>query len=518
MSIKTQLNKIFIAAFIIILVMPAFVSANTSAGIKPTSIFYFLDTAAEKISLFFTFDSEKKARKALEYANERLAEAEESASENKPKGVEKAMEDYAKKISLATEKSKEVKDEKKTKELLNVVSENTAKHQEILEGVLEKVPDEAKEAILKAIEVSKRGQEKALQEITVLKKEIVELKDEIKELKEELENKDKKPKINNNDEQIEQLKKEVEQLKQEVKQPELKETKVEDKKDEPKIVTLPNGAIVEMDKSGNIIKIIKEAPQRSSINTTSKTTQRQPTQTKTDELKITSVKITPYITIAKIEWETNKPTESKIFLSGNGLSSKIFNSESGLSTRHIAEFGSLIPGKTYSYEIEAISNDTDVIKKSGEFTTLPSSFSLEIQVSPYGFGDIWVFTATGEDFVIEAMTISTQDARTKDRLLYEPNTLYENGLFVRGAPSFQFKECRSNGYAAGGYEYPYYCPQTEDPIWTVAISSNWNNNNLKALSIKKDGVFHFSMPNGGSAKLEFLKAVGKLSGKEVILP
>jgi len=52
-----------------------------------------------------------------------------------------------------------------------------------LRGVLDKVPDEAKEAILKAIEISKKGQEEAIKQIAELKSEVEKLKKEVEELK-----------------------------------------------------------------------------------------------------------------------------------------------------------------------------------------------------------------------------------------------------------------------------------------------------------------------------------------------
>ena len=67
-----------------VFVLPVSASAKTKAGTKSGSFFYFFDKAFEKTNLFFTFRAEKKAKKALEYADERLAEAEESANENKP--------------------------------------------------------------------------------------------------------------------------------------------------------------------------------------------------------------------------------------------------------------------------------------------------------------------------------------------------------------------------------------------------------------------------------------------------
>jgi len=204
------------------LTIPVFVSAETKAGLTPASPFYFFDAAFENVSLFFTFNPEKKAQKALKYADERLEEAKESASDNKLKAVEKAMEGYEKVISLATEKSKELKDDKKSEEILKTVSESTAKHQEVLVAVLDKVSDEAKEAILRAIETSKKGQEEALKQILRLEDENSKLKKRVEELKSSLmdkENKrgyegeeDDKNTVEKN-EDVEKLRKEVEVLK-----------------------------------------------------------------------------------------------------------------------------------------------------------------------------------------------------------------------------------------------------------------------------------------------------------------
>lgn len=210
------MKKIIISSILfisLVFVAPIQVSAATNAGVKPGSFFYFFDTAFENVGIFFTFNSEQKAKKALGYADERLAEAEESASENNPKAVEKAMTGYKEEVSFATEKSKELKDAKKAEELLNIVSENTAKHQEVLKGVLEKVPDEAKEAILKAIEVSKKSQEEAVKQIAELKNEVERLKKEVEELKKANESSNENSKTNNQSAELEKLKREVDELK-----------------------------------------------------------------------------------------------------------------------------------------------------------------------------------------------------------------------------------------------------------------------------------------------------------------
>lgn len=175
-----------IVSFLILMalfVSPVSASAETKAGIKPGSFFYFFDTTFEKIGLFFTFNPQKKAEKALEYADERLAEAEAVAEEKNTDAVKTAVAGYESNIALAAEESSQIKDKGKTEELLNSIAGSTSKHQEILSDVLSKVPEEAKEAIIKAIEASKKGQEEATKQIAELKGEIEKLKKEVAELK-----------------------------------------------------------------------------------------------------------------------------------------------------------------------------------------------------------------------------------------------------------------------------------------------------------------------------------------------
>jgi len=158
-------------------------SAATSVGIKPGSFFYFFDTTFEQISLFFTFSSEKKAKKALVYADERLAEVEALAEDKNPNAVKTAITNYESNIALAAKKSKEVQDKGKAENLLTLIANNASKNQEVLSAVLIKVPDEAKEAITQAIEASKKGQEEATRQIAELKSEVEQLKKEVAELK-----------------------------------------------------------------------------------------------------------------------------------------------------------------------------------------------------------------------------------------------------------------------------------------------------------------------------------------------
>ena len=367
---KKSLTIVSILFFTLVFVAPVQASAATSAGVTPGSFFYFFDTTFENISLFFTFSPEQKAQKALEYADERLAEIEAVAEEKNPDAVKTAIANYESNIALATEKSKEVKDKGQAETLLNSIAGNNSRNQDVLAAVLIKVPEEARAAITQAIEASKKGQEEATRQITELKKEVAELKQELESLKGELKNKEEEPAASGDkkDEQtkaVDKLKSEIESLKKKVGEPSQKETKTESKKEESKnsIVNLPSGAVVEMDANGNIIRTIKEALQQAYV-APAPTTQNQTLAT----AQISSVNITPTITSAKIEWQTDKPTESKVFLSGGGLSSKLYNSESGLSTRHSVFVDGLNSNTDYAYEIEAISNANSV-KKMGNFKT-----------------------------------------------------------------------------------------------------------------------------------------------------
>lgn len=182
---KKSLRTLLILLVSVVFLAPIEASAATSAGIKPGNFFYFIDTTFEDIGLFFTFNPEKKAKKALENADERLAEIESIAEEKNPDAFKTALANYESNISLATEKSKEVKDKGQAETLLSSIADNTSRNQDALSAVLIKVPEEAKAAITQAIEASRKGQEEATRQIADLKSEVERLKNEVAELKKE---------------------------------------------------------------------------------------------------------------------------------------------------------------------------------------------------------------------------------------------------------------------------------------------------------------------------------------------
>ncbi len=248
--------------FSVVLMLPISASAATTAGVKPGSFWYFFDTASEKIALFFTFNPENKAKKALEYADERLAEIEAIADEKNPGAVKVAITNYEDNVALATEKSREVKDKGQAENLLTAIEEKASKNQEVLSAVLIKVPEEAKAAIAQAIEASKKGQEEAAKQIADLKGEVEKLKQEVAELKAK-------------DEERKKIIEELSKRKSEATPAPIKQSNAQtlevltSKPATPtaqtpakttSVTTLPSGAVVEMDANGDVVRYIKEAP------------------------------------------------------------------------------------------------------------------------------------------------------------------------------------------------------------------------------------------------------------------
>ena len=159
-----------------------------SAGITPDNPFYFLKTWKEEIQTFFTFGEEGKAKQFLHLSEVRLAEYKKMVDKGKTEIAQKTLNKYEKQLGHALEKADEAQEKgKDVGKLKETISERILKHQEVLEGVLEKVPEQAKPGIKKAIEASQKGFEKAIEAVSGEKKE--ELKRKAEEIQTRLEEK-----------------------------------------------------------------------------------------------------------------------------------------------------------------------------------------------------------------------------------------------------------------------------------------------------------------------------------------
>ncbi len=136
-----------------------------SPGITPDSPFYFVDIWGKKVGLFFAFGTEAKTKKALEYAEERLAEAQVMAAKNKSKAVKVAASSYEEYMAIIRERARvteRVRERDASDNISAVVALATSKHLLVLDGLDDIVPEQAKEAIAQAKGASINGMGNAL--------------------------------------------------------------------------------------------------------------------------------------------------------------------------------------------------------------------------------------------------------------------------------------------------------------------------------------------------------------------
>ncbi len=127
-------------------------------GITPDSPFYFIDIWGKKIGMFFAFKPEAKAKKALEYAEERLAESLVMAAGNKAKAVKQATDGYDVFLATATEEAGATGRQGISDNMSEVIALATSKHLSALDRVWDSAPEEARPAVTqaKAISMSRR--------------------------------------------------------------------------------------------------------------------------------------------------------------------------------------------------------------------------------------------------------------------------------------------------------------------------------------------------------------------------
>lgn len=103
---KILLFPLFLFIIVVSLTFaPVVLAAETApAGITPSSHLYFLDTLAEKISLFFTFNTVAKVNRARGYAAEKSAELAVMMQKNNERGQKKAAWRYQEMIKIVIKK------------------------------------------------------------------------------------------------------------------------------------------------------------------------------------------------------------------------------------------------------------------------------------------------------------------------------------------------------------------------------------------------------------------------------
>jgi len=183
--VKKLLLITLLGAFLFAGAAQAQVNELPRPGMLPDHPLYFLKSWAEAIGTFLTFGDIPKAERYLALAERRLAEANALADKGKPEIAERALERYRERLNRALGKAEEAKQKGlDTDEVLAKVSEATLKHQTVLIEVYEKVPEQARPAIERAMEQSMRGHEEALQAISGEKRE--QIREEVQTRKQEV--------------------------------------------------------------------------------------------------------------------------------------------------------------------------------------------------------------------------------------------------------------------------------------------------------------------------------------------
>ncbi len=161
-----KIDKILITVILTLSIIGVAVVAQEElprAGTTPDSWLYGLDRAWERIRMFFTFNRADKAKLHLQFAGERLAEANEMVRRGKPEFIQDLMKEHEAEINQTENEVEGLRVlGRNITALVEHVSNVTYKHILVLEEVLEKVPEQAKPAIAKAINVSLKGHETAI--------------------------------------------------------------------------------------------------------------------------------------------------------------------------------------------------------------------------------------------------------------------------------------------------------------------------------------------------------------------
>ncbi len=122
--------------------------------------------ASEEKGIGASDDPIDKARHYVQSAEDKIDQIKPKMNQGNTQGLDTLTAQHEQDIKEAKNNIDKAKAlGKDTTSIEQTVEEATAKHIEVLKGVLGKVPDQAKDAIRYAIEVSQKGQQKALENL-----------------------------------------------------------------------------------------------------------------------------------------------------------------------------------------------------------------------------------------------------------------------------------------------------------------------------------------------------------------
>lgn len=135
-------------------------------GILPDSPLYFFKEWGEGIRMFFTFDDEKKSELDYRYALRKVVEAQKLFEKGKEdvaeKHLKKAEQKFERVRNRLEEQTANGKDVAVLVEKLQLIQ---ARQQEVLLNVYDKVPADAQDSVLRAMENSAKGISNAIEKV-----------------------------------------------------------------------------------------------------------------------------------------------------------------------------------------------------------------------------------------------------------------------------------------------------------------------------------------------------------------
>jgi hypothetical protein len=158
----SSLSKILLAGILVTVIFVHLVAAEElpSPGILPDNPIYPVKTFLEKVRLWLTFDPEARARFHAFLAEQRLSELNETIRMGKLEYVEKLKGDYEKEMNeTVSEMNRTFGLGRNATALAEHVCNVTYKHVAVLERVLERAPEAAREGIERAVNASIKGYE-----------------------------------------------------------------------------------------------------------------------------------------------------------------------------------------------------------------------------------------------------------------------------------------------------------------------------------------------------------------------
>ena len=148
------MREMYIVAAMLLLFSPvsAQISVEVQAGITPDNPLWAVDKVLEKLKLALTFDKAKKVEKRIQFAEERLAEAQEMVAKGKAEHAVKALEEQERLITEAQEEAAEADDIRGIDRAIQAIEEHKARMEERKQMVLNTLPEDspAREHVEKA--------------------------------------------------------------------------------------------------------------------------------------------------------------------------------------------------------------------------------------------------------------------------------------------------------------------------------------------------------------------------------